>query len=199
MLKKSHYDYTTLLKKGAATDLKICTGKNSCCTKTIEDEIVQNSEKIFKAQVEDKIIVLRHMINSNLNSFRTYFYNALNACHEHLDALFGHTYGPFYQSNSQIFDTFFNRLRAFSSPFSDAKVPQITGKLFEDIFVIMFQLMNPMHSVTAEQRRCMLDGMTEIAPFGDVPNKVLSGFPLIYYQPHGKAASDLEAFCFQSG
>ncbi|KIH44250.1 hypothetical protein ANCDUO_25730, partial [Ancylostoma duodenale] len=83
------------------TDLKVCTGKNACCTKTIEDEIVQNSEKIFKAQVEDKIIVLCHMINSNLNSFRTYFYNSLNACHEHLDALFGHTYGPFYQSNSQ--------------------------------------------------------------------------------------------------
>ncbi|EYC33767.1 hypothetical protein Y032_0002g975 [Ancylostoma ceylanicum] len=184
MLKKSHYDYTTLLKKGAATDLKICTGKNACCTKSIEDEIVQNSEKIFRAQVEDKIIVLRHMINSNLNSFRTYFYNSLNACHEHLDALFGHTYGPFYQSNSQIFDTFFNRLRAFSSPFSDAKVPQITGKLFEDMFVIMFQLMNPMHSVTAEQRRCMLDGMAEIAPFGDVPDKITSHMekPLVFWK-----------------
>ncbi|PIO68721.1 hypothetical protein TELCIR_09479, partial [Teladorsagia circumcincta] len=84
------------------------------------------------------------MINSNLNSFRTFFYNSLNACHEHLDTLFDRTYGAFYQSNSQIFDTFFNRLRAFSSPFSDAKVSQITGRLFEEMFVIMFQLMNPM-------------------------------------------------------
>ncbi|CAJ0604431.1 unnamed protein product [Cylicocyclus nassatus] len=172
MLKKSHYDYTTLLKKGAATDLKICTGKNACCTKSIEEEIVQNTQKIFKAQLEDKILVLRHMINSHLNSFRTYFYNSLNACHEQLDALFGRTYGPFYQSNSQVFETFFNRLRAFSSPFSEAKVPQITSQLFEDMFVIMFQLMNPMHSVTSTQRRCMLDGMAEIAPFGDVPEKL---------------------------
>lgn len=248
-----------------AADLKICTGRNACCTKSIEDDIVQNSEKIFKAQLEDKIIILRHMLNSNLNSFRSkclqhlselsiaidcywlllsaYFYNSLNACHEHLDALFGHTYGPFYQSNSQvlssqtsilrghifphgvpalsidssswslqIFETFFNRLRAFSSPFSDAKVSQITGKLFEDMFVIMFQLMNPMvnwffslffwkhyskwkcfpfsgflinsyfqHSVTPVQRRCMLDGMAEIAPFGDVPDKVLSGFSTIFW------------------
>ncbi|PIO63068.1 hypothetical protein TELCIR_15350 [Teladorsagia circumcincta] len=45
---------------------------------------------------------------------------------------------------ARIFDTFFNRLRAFSSPFSDAKVSQITGRLFEEMFVIMFQLMNPM-------------------------------------------------------
>ncbi|PIO68250.1 hypothetical protein TELCIR_09967, partial [Teladorsagia circumcincta] len=126
--------------------LKICSGKNACCTKNIEDEILEGAEKIFKAQLEDKLIVLRHMINSNLNSFRTFFYNSLNACHEHLDALFDRTYGAFYQSNSQIFDTFFNRLRAFSSPFSDAKVSQITGRLFEEMFVIMFQLMNPMVS-----------------------------------------------------
>ncbi|KAK6040209.1 hypothetical protein COOONC_22286 [Cooperia oncophora] len=53
----------------------------------------------------------------------------------------------------------FNRLRAFSSPFSDAKVSQITGRLFEEMFVIMFQLMNPMHTVSASQRRCMIEGM----------------------------------------
>ncbi|KAK6021909.1 hypothetical protein OSTOST_12408, partial [Ostertagia ostertagi] len=167
MLKKSHYDYSTLLKKGP--DLY---WKNACCTKNIEDEILESAEKIFKAQLEDKLIVLRHMINSNLNSFRTFFYNSLNACHEHLDTLFDRTYGAFYQSNSQIFDTFFNRLRAFSSPFSDAKVSQITGRLFEEMFVIMFQLMNPMHTVSSSQRRCMIEGMEEIAPFGDVPKKI---------------------------
>ncbi|KAK5971037.1 Glypican, partial [Trichostrongylus colubriformis] len=172
MLKKSHYDYSTLLKKGAATGLKICTGKNACCTKSIEDEILESAEKLFKAQLEDKQLVLRQLINSNLNSFRTFFYNSLNACHEHLDALFDHTYGSFYKSNSQIFDTFFNRLRAFSSPFSDAKVSQITDRLFEEMFVIMFQLMNPMHTVSASQRRCMIEGMEEIAPFGDVPKKI---------------------------
>ncbi|KAK6752087.1 hypothetical protein RB195_003482 [Necator americanus] len=184
MLKKSHYDYSTLLKKGPATDLKICTGENVCCTKNIEDEIIQNSEKLFKAQLEDKILVLRHLINTNLNSFRTYFYNSLNVCHERLDTLFGRTYGPFYQSNSQIFDTFFNRLRAFSSPFSDSKVPQITSKLFEDMFVIMFQLMNPMHSVTSVQRRCLLEAMPEIAPFGDVPEKVTHHLekPLVFWK-----------------
>ncbi|XGW26065.1 hypothetical protein V3C99_007017, partial [Haemonchus contortus] len=172
MLKKSHYDYSTLLKKGAASDLKICTGKNACCTKQIEDEILESSEKNFKSQLEDKLLVLRHMINSHLNGFRTFFYNSLNACHEHLDTLFDRTYGAFYQSNSQIFDTFFNRLRAFSSPFSDAKVSQITGQLFEEMFVIMFQLMNPLHTVSASQRRCMIEGMEEIAPFGDVPKKI---------------------------
>ncbi|KAE9419856.1 hypothetical protein Angca_005911, partial [Angiostrongylus cantonensis] len=52
-------------------DLRICTGKNACCTKSIEDEILQSAEKIFKAQLEDKLIVLRHMINSDLNSFRS--------------------------------------------------------------------------------------------------------------------------------
>ncbi|KHJ87212.1 hypothetical protein OESDEN_13018, partial [Oesophagostomum dentatum] len=168
----------------SATDLKICTGKNACCTKSIEDEIVQNTEKIFKAQLEDKIIVLRHLINTNLNSFRTFFYNSLNACHEHLDALFVLTYVPFYQSNSQVFETFFNRLRAFSSPFSEAKVQQISSQLFEDMFVIMFQLMNPMHSVTAAQRRCMLEGMAEIAPFGDVPEKVATHLekPLVLWK-----------------
>ncbi|KJH45046.1 glypican [Dictyocaulus viviparus] len=174
MLKKSHYDYSTLLKRGAASDLKICTGKNSCCTKSIENEIVKSSEKIFKAQLEDKIIVLRHMINSDLNSFKTYFYNSLNTCHEHLDALFDRTYGTFYQSNSQAFDTFFNRLRAFSSPFSDTKVPQAVRKLLEDLFIIIFQLMNPMHNVNAEQRRCIIDSMDDIAPFGDVPKKIIT-------------------------
>ncbi|VDM62175.1 unnamed protein product [Angiostrongylus costaricensis] len=174
MLKKSHYDYSTLLKRGAASDLKICTGKNACCTKSIEDEILQSAEKIFKAQLEDKLIVLRHMINSDLNSFRTYYYNSLNTCHEHLDALFDRTYGSFYQTNSQAFETFFNRLRAFSSPFSDTKVTQVVRKLLEDLFVIMFQLMNPMHIVKVDQRRCMIESMDEIAPFGDVPKKIIT-------------------------
>ncbi|VDO87599.1 unnamed protein product [Heligmosomoides polygyrus] len=156
----------------SATDLSVCTGKNACCTKSIEDEILESSEKIFRAQLEDKLIVLRHLINSNLSSFKTFFYNSLNACQEHLDALFDRTYGPFYQRNNQIFDTFFNRLRAYSSPFSEAKVPHIVDRLFEDMFVIMFQLMNPMHTVTGAQRHCMIEGMQEIAPFGDVPKKL---------------------------
>ncbi|KAK6021661.1 hypothetical protein OSTOST_12661 [Ostertagia ostertagi] len=174
MLKKSHYDYSTLLKKGPASDLKICTGKNACCTKNIEDEILESAEKIFKAQLEDKLIVLRHMINSNLNSFRTFFYNSLNACHEHLDTLFRsylwsilseqfpgiyclldglhrddtiiHACGKNGRKNQYTLfhlqtstatyrqrrmDGLFKPLRAFSSPFSDAKVSQITGRLFE--------------------------------------------------------------------
>uniref|UniRef100_A0A0K0CZQ3 Glypican-6-like protein n=1 Tax=Angiostrongylus cantonensis TaxID=6313 RepID=A0A0K0CZQ3_ANGCA len=154
--------------------LRICTGKNACCTKSIEDEILQSAEKIFKAQLEDKLIVLRHMINSDLNSFRTYYYNSLNTCHEHLDALFDRTYGSFYQTNSQAFETFFNRLRAFSSPFSDTKVTQVVRKLLEDLFVIMFQLMNPTHIVKADQRRCMIESMDEIVPFGDVPKKIIT-------------------------
>ncbi|WKY07961.1 hypothetical protein Q1695_007452 [Nippostrongylus brasiliensis] len=172
MLMKSHYDYSTLLKKGFATDLKICKGKNACCTKRIEDEIVKSSGNIFKSQMEDKLIVLRHLVNSNANAFRTFFYNSLNACHEQLDALFGRTYGPFYQRNSQVFDTFFNRLRAFSSPFSNVKVSQVVDRLFEEMFVIIYQLINPMQTVTVEQRRCMIEGMEEIRPFSDISKKL---------------------------
>ncbi|VDL69751.1 unnamed protein product [Nippostrongylus brasiliensis] len=155
-----------------ATDLKICKGRNACCTKRIEDEIVKSSGNIFKSQIEDKLIVLRHLVNSNANAFRTFFYNSLNACHEQLDALFGRTYGPFYQRNSQVFDTFFNRLRAFSSPFSNVKVSQVVDRLFEEMFVIIYQLINPMQTVTVEQRRCMIEGMEEIRPFSDISKKL---------------------------
>uniref|UniRef100_A0A1I7X5K6 GED domain-containing protein n=1 Tax=Heterorhabditis bacteriophora TaxID=37862 RepID=A0A1I7X5K6_HETBA len=191
MLKKSHYDFSHLKEKYPGTELKICAAKSTtCCSRDTEKQMVLNAEKMLKAYLQDKVIVLRHTISSHLNSFRSYLYNSLNTCQNHLDIMFMRTYGPFYRSNSrvrflvdikisifpnrniQVFETFFNRLRAFFSSFSDTNATQITSHLFKDMFRIIFYILNPLHEITESQWQCMSEEMKNISPFGDFPRKI---------------------------
>ncbi|CAJ0945803.1 unnamed protein product, partial [Mesorhabditis belari] len=141
----------------------------------MELRIRHNDARAFRGAVEDRVIVLRHLLHSNLERMRTHFLSSLSTCHTHLDTMFNRTYGRYYQQNREIFSKFFRQLQSFSSPHSVMPVELMVDNLFEELYITLYQLLNPLKKVTPEVQRCMKETMEEMRPFAEVPNRLQDG------------------------
>uniref|UniRef100_A0A0M3ILV5 DUF569 domain-containing protein n=1 Tax=Ascaris lumbricoides TaxID=6252 RepID=A0A0M3ILV5_ASCLU len=85
-------------------NLSICeTSAPTCCTHDLEQEMLTTTRNDVSNAIQDRIIVLKHIFDQNYHTFEKHNRGAISSSREQLHAMFTRTYGPFYQSHTQVF------------------------------------------------------------------------------------------------
>jgi hypothetical protein len=85
--------------------------------------------------------------------------------------MFTQTYGPFYVRNAHIFSQLFDNLTDYYTH-GESNVGTTLDSFFHTLYRRMYALMNPLIAIDDERWLCMRPTMVELAPFGDVPQKM---------------------------
>ncbi|KAI1716290.1 glypican domain-containing protein [Ditylenchus destructor] len=144
----------------------------SCCTTEIENELKQKVEAEVVESVRDQIAILKQFFHNYGKIFKEQFKSAISVSQRNLDILFRRTYGPFYISNSRIFEDFFASLATQLGSHNPKEIKSSLGNLFQQIYIKEFSLMNPLRILTEKELACMEELQESLRPFGSVPKKI---------------------------
>uniref|UniRef100_A0A915AHK5 Glypican-6 n=1 Tax=Parascaris univalens TaxID=6257 RepID=A0A915AHK5_PARUN len=154
-------------------NLSICeTSSPTCCTHDLEQEMLATTRNEVSNAIEDRIIVLKHIFDQNYHTFEKHNRGAISSSREQLHAMFTRTYGPFYQSHTQIFISFFDNLQQFYTNQTYASLKTILEEFFFALFRTMFSILNPLEKVTKKDFECLRRSMSSLEPFADIPTKM---------------------------
>uniref|UniRef100_A0A0K0E0D6 Glypican n=1 Tax=Strongyloides stercoralis TaxID=6248 RepID=A0A0K0E0D6_STRER len=155
-------------------NLTICTGrKKSCCTTFIEDQMKVIVKQKVENKLQDQIFMLRDFFERHLLSFKQQLREQIFYNKEQLNQMFTKTYGPFYKSNVKVFDDLYTELDNYLYTNTVKPIPVIVDHFFEQSYLIIFELLNPLRKViTNEQRECLLKMKKELRPFSSFPKRI---------------------------
>ncbi|CEF61983.1 Dally-like [Strongyloides ratti] len=155
-------------------NLTICTGKRkSCCTTFIEDQMKVVVKQRIENKLQDQIFMLRDFFERHLLSFKQQLREQIFNNKEQLNQMFIKTYGPFYKSNIKVFDELYTELDNYLYANTVKPIPVIVDNFFEQSYLIIFELLNPLRKITNnEQKECLLIMKNELKPFLSFPKRI---------------------------
>ncbi|VDM95906.1 unnamed protein product [Thelazia callipaeda] len=86
--------------------------------------------------------------------------------------MFIRTYGPFYQSHTQIFNNLFADLQEFYSDTKFMSLKPILDRFFFDLFRTLLLILNPTDEIKENNFDCLRSSFA-LQPFGDIPLKMV--------------------------
>uniref|UniRef100_A0AC35UAV0 Glypican-6 n=1 Tax=Rhabditophanes sp. KR3021 TaxID=114890 RepID=A0AC35UAV0_9BILA len=174
-LKSTSFDLSSIPSSPKhPSNLTICsTSKSTCCTTFLEDQMTIVIKQKIEHKLQDQIYMMRDFFERHLISFKQTLRDQLLSNKFDLDQMFTKTYGPFYKSNAEIFETFYNDLDSYLYSSSFQPLPHLIDTFFERTYLKMFELLNPLKKIeTDEQEICLKKMRHDLKPFGPFPKRI---------------------------
>uniref|UniRef100_A0A0N4ZQQ0 Glypican-6-like n=1 Tax=Parastrongyloides trichosuri TaxID=131310 RepID=A0A0N4ZQQ0_PARTI len=155
-------------------NLTICTSrKTTCCTTFIEEQMRIVVKQRIENKLQDQIFMLRDFFERHLLSFKQQMRDQIFLNKDFLNQMFTKTYGPFYKSNIKVFDELYTELDNYLYTDTVKPIPLIMDQFFEQSYLIIFELLNPLKKVvTNEQKECLLRMKKDLKPFSNIPKRI---------------------------
>uniref|UniRef100_A0A8C3H6G5 Glypican 2 n=1 Tax=Chrysemys picta bellii TaxID=8478 RepID=A0A8C3H6G5_CHRPI len=151
--------------------LRICPQDYTCCFSEMEEQLSLQSDRDFRALVEDGASFLSSTLAWRHRRFEEFFRELLAAAERGLQAMFTQTYGRLYAQNARLFQGLFAELRRHQQG-ARLSLDEALGEFWARLLERMLPLLNPQYQFPAEYLECVARQGEALRPFGDVPRKL---------------------------
>ncbi|XP_065425308.1 glypican-2 [Chrysemys picta bellii] len=151
--------------------LRICPQDYTCCSSEMEEQLSLQSDRDFRALVEDGASFLSSTLAWRHRRFEEFFRELLAAAERGLQAMFTQTYGRLYAQNARLFQGLFAELRRHQQG-ARLSLDEALGEFWARLLERMLPLLNPQYQFPAEYLECVARQGEALRPFGDVPRKL---------------------------
>ncbi|CAM4718591.1 unnamed protein product [Caretta caretta] len=151
--------------------LRICPQDYTCCSSEMEEHLSLQSDRDFRALVEDGASFLSSTLASRHRRFEEFFRELLAAAERGLQAMFTQTYGRLYAQNARLFQGLFTELRRHQQG-ARLSLDEALGEFWARLLERMLPLLNPQYQFPPEYLECVARQGEALRPFGDVPRKL---------------------------
>uniref|UniRef100_A0A452H3J7 Uncharacterized protein n=1 Tax=Gopherus agassizii TaxID=38772 RepID=A0A452H3J7_9SAUR len=151
--------------------LRICPQDYTCCSSEMEEQLSLQSNRDFRALVEDGASFLSSTLASCHRRFEEFFRELLAAAERGLQAMFTQTYGRLYAQNARLFQGLFAELRRHQQG-ARLSLDEALGEFWARLLERMLPLLNPQYQFPPEYLECVARQGEALRPFGDVPRKL---------------------------
>ncbi|XP_039356087.1 glypican-2 [Mauremys reevesii] len=151
--------------------LRICPQDYTCCSSEMEEQLSLQSNRDFRALVEDGASFLSSTLASRHRRFEEFFRELLAAAERGLQAMFTQTYGRLYAQNARLFQGLFGELRRHQQG-ARLSLDEALGEFWARLLERMLPLLNPQYQFPPEYLECVARQGEALRPFGDVPRKL---------------------------
>ncbi|GAB1605402.1 glypican-6-like [Argonauta hians] len=153
---------------------QLCSsGEATCCTQSMENQLVELSAKEYQMLQHKAIDPLRSLFISRTNKFDEFFKALLNNSYNDLHTMFVKTYGLLYQQNAVIFSKLFATLNSYYRG-HDVDLKDTLMAFFVNLLKKMYELINSQYQMSEHHLECVGSHMKSLHPFMDIPKKLSS-------------------------
>ncbi|XP_050431744.1 glypican-6-like [Adelges cooleyi] len=171
---RTHFNDTSnvLDKPASSAQLQVC-GKlqESCCGENSEPQLVTVGRNMYEEKLQTSLKGLSVMYKEKAAKFDEYFRDMLNKARMGFHDMFKKTYGMMYEQNSYLFQDLFRDLEKYYDS-GNSNIIEVLENFFSVLCQKMFTVMNSQYTFDSKYLVCVSESMAEVAPFGDVPDKL---------------------------
>ncbi|XP_072032858.1 glypican-5-like [Amphiura filiformis] len=152
------------------TNLKICQSATTCCTRRMEQQLLERATMDFNSALQNELSNLEYSMSSSALDFHGEYSELLRYGEERIKQYFGTMFSNFAgfleDDIQQLFDTLRDHLRG-----RPANVPLSVELFFNELFALLYQdQINPRNRrVSGFSSRCIAGQQQTIRPFGNAP------------------------------
>ncbi|VVC43423.1 Glypican [Cinara cedri] len=173
---RTHFNDTgnVLDRPTSGVPLQVCgNGKSqeTCCGENSEPQLVTVGRDLYDDKLQTSLNTLSVMYKEKATKFDEYFRDMLNKARMGFHDMFKRTYGMMYEQNSYLFQDLFRDLEKYYDS-GNTNIIEVLENFFSVLCQKMFTVMNSQYTFDSKYLVCVSESMSEVAPFGDVPDKL---------------------------
>jgi len=171
---RTHFNDTSnvLEQPASSTYLQVCgKSQETCCGEKSEIQLVTAGRNMYEDKLQTSLKTLSIMYKEKAAKFDEYFKDMLNKARMSFHDMFKKTYGMMYEQNSYLFQDLFRDLEKYYDT-GNANIIEVLENFFSVLCQKMFTVMNSQYTFDTKYLVCVSESMSEVAPFGDVPDKL---------------------------
>ncbi|KAL5244699.1 hypothetical protein ACI65C_012109 [Semiaphis heraclei] len=172
---RTHFNDTSYVLEQPAVSsayLQVCgKSQETCCHENSEPQLVTVGRNMYDDKLQTSLKTLSGMYKEKAAKFDEYFKDMLNKARMGFHDMFKKTYGMMYEQNSYLFQDLFRDLEKYYDA-GNTNIVEVLENFFSVLCQKMFTVMNSQFTFDAKYLVCVSESMSEVAPFGDVPDKL---------------------------
>ncbi|KAF6031250.1 GPC6 [Bugula neritina] len=151
-----------------SSDLQICPPGLSCCSRDMELQLFEHSEKVYQQLFTNATEKYKEELVTATTELHGFFTRQLAKVQKDTDEMFTTAYNVKYTQNKHVFDQFFNSLSSFYEG-EDMDISDVVHQFFKKVFVTVFSMQHQNYQFSDQFLACAANMMDKIKPFGNTP------------------------------